>query len=318
MSTRVLFCDACGAPLDAPWHELVIICTACGAQNLPGRPGGAVPLSVPVDGRPRLNLGGRSYVLEGRLAEGDSTTVYRARWVVRLGEVVVIKVLAAMADADLLRREWQTLQQLRASTVQGADHFLTRLPAPVASGLVETDRPRLASVFGWKSGFVHTLEEVGQVYSTGVPGQAQVWLLKRLLELLGFVHRSGFVHGAVTPEHILVHPRDHGATLVGWTCSQPADGRPLSARPRRWLALYEGATQATPTLDIQLACRCVQAVGGWHLPGARRAAPLERVLTAGARGEHADAWALAELLTAASREAFGPPAWHPLRLPGWG
>ncbi|MEZ4236927.1 MAG: hypothetical protein R3F59_12400 [Myxococcota bacterium] len=79
---RVLFCEGCGAPLDAPWAELVIVCAWCGAQNLPGRPGGPVPPSVPADGRPRLNLGGRTYVLEGRLAQGDSTTVYRGRWVV--------------------------------------------------------------------------------------------------------------------------------------------------------------------------------------------------------------------------------------------
>ena len=147
----MLFCDGCGAPLDAPWAELVIVCKSCGSHNLPGKPGALVPMREPVDDRPRLNLGGRTYVLEGRLALGESTTVYRARWVVRLGELVVIKVLSALSDADLLRREWDTLQQLHASTAQGASHYLTRLPAPVAHGLVESDQPRPASVFGWKS-----------------------------------------------------------------------------------------------------------------------------------------------------------------------
>ena len=63
---RVLFCDACGAPMDSPWEQLVVICRYCGAHNLPGRPGAFVPPSVPVDGRPRLNLGGRTYGLDGR------------------------------------------------------------------------------------------------------------------------------------------------------------------------------------------------------------------------------------------------------------
>lgn len=81
MSRHVLHCDCCGYPLVAPWDALVIVCEACGSQSIPGKPGEPVPAYVPADGRPRLNLGGRSWVLEGRLASGDSSEVYRARWV---------------------------------------------------------------------------------------------------------------------------------------------------------------------------------------------------------------------------------------------
>jgi hypothetical protein len=312
---RVLFCEGCGAPLDAPWSELVVVCAYCGAQNLPGQPGAPVPPSVPADGRPRLNLGGRTYVLEGRLAVGESCTVYRGRWVVRLGEQVVIKVLTAMSDADLLRREWSTLKALQRSDAEGASHYVTRLPAPVAHGLVDSDRPRPASVFGWKSGFVHTLEEVGHAHPDGVPGSVLVWLLKRLLELLGFVHRSGFVHGAVHPDHVLVHPRDHGAMLVGWTVAtpwSPGQAQALPASSRRWAALYdEFGRQATPALDLAMACRIVRAVS------CSAPSPVERVLQHGLSGRAHDAWVLRDELVAASHEVYGPAAYHPLSMPGW-
>jgi hypothetical protein len=306
--------------MDAPWTELVVVCRHCGNQNLPGKPGDAVPPRVPVDGRPRLNLGGRSYVLERRLARGDSTIVYRGRWVVRLGELVVVKVLAAPTDADRLRQEWQTLKRLAESRAEGAAHFVTRLPNPVAHGIVDSDGPRPASVFGWKSGFVHTLHEVGEVHAAGVSGPIVVWLLKRLLELLGFVHRSGFVHGAVTPDHVLVHPYDHGAMLVGWTCAEtwaPGRTRALTARSGRWETLYDGATEASPTLDIAMACRVVRTVAGWHLADAVRQPPLEALLKRGAEGEFDDAWELRDLLVEVSRESFGPPAYNPLPMPGW-
>jgi hypothetical protein len=318
MSVRVVFCEACGAPLDAAWDTLAVVCRFCGAHNVPGR--GRLALSVPVDGRPRLNLGGRTWVLEGRIALGDSATVYAGRWVVRLGERVVIKVLTSLSDADLLRREWETLAALSRSSAEGASHYVTRLPAPVAHGLVGADRPRIASVFGWKSGFVHTLDEVGDVWPSGVPGPVVVWLAKRLLELLGWTHRAGFVHGAVTPDHVLVHPVDHGAMLVGWTVATPwAGGRAsrLPAWPRKWEALYAGATEATPALDVAMACRCARHVAGWHLPGVSPVAPILRVLDRGASGRVDDAWALRDELTAASAEAFGPPAHHPLPMPGW-
>jgi len=317
---RVLFCESCGAPMDAPWAELVVVCNHCGSENLPGRPGAPVPPRVPVDGRPRLNLGGRTYVLEGRLGEGTSSTVYRARWVVRLGELVVIKVLTSLSDADLFRREWKTLRTLQRSTVDGADHFTTRLPIPVAHGLIDSDHPRLASVFGWKSGFVHTLEEVGEVYDSGVSTHQLVWILKRLLELLGFVHRAGFVHGAVVPDHVLIHPRDHGAMLIGWTVATPwgpGSTRDLPAIPERWEALYGGSRVATPGLDIAMACRCARTVAGWHLADIVRTSPIEALLQRGMSGSVDDAWAFRDELTAASRDALGPAAYHPLTLPGW-
>jgi hypothetical protein len=318
VNRSTLLCSQCGAPLEAPWEELVIVCAACGAQSIPGTLGSPVPAFVPADGRPRLNLGGRSWVVEGRLATGDSSVVYRARWVSRLGEAVVLKMLAAPGDDDLLRNEWAVLRALQNSTEPGAVHLVSRLPSPVAFGVVDTDRPRTAAVYGWKSGFVHTLAEVGEHYAAGVPGEPMVWLLKRLLELLGFVHRSGFVHGAVTPDHILVHPRDHGATLVGWTCARARTDAGPAARPSRWIRLYDGHEgPPTPALDVRMACRCVEAAGGWLLDGATRNRAIDQVITRGISGEVSDAWALAEALTAASREAFGPPGYHPLHLPGW-
>lgn len=311
---RVLLCGSCGAPLDAPWDQLVVVCEHCGSQNLPGKPGDPVPPRVPVDGRPRVSLGGRTYVVESRLGVGDSSRVFRARWAMRLGELAVLKVLQASADADRFRSEWRVLEALQRSRAEGASHFVTRLPVPIAHGLVESDGPRLASVFGWKSGFVHTLTEIGEVHADGVPGEVAVWLLKRLLELLGFVHRSGYVHGAVTPDHVLVHPFDHGATLVGWTCSVPwRRGRvgDLPARSRTWSALYGGATAGTPQLDVQMACRCVQAVA----PGLPEG--VAEVVSRGADGRWDEAWVVAERLTEASRASFGPPAYHPLPMPGW-
>jgi len=267
-------------------------------------------------------------VLEGKLAEGDSSFVYRGRWVVRLGELVVIKVLRALEDAELFRREWDTLTALHSSDVRGADHYVTRLPSPIAHGLVDSDTERPASVFDWKSGFVHTLADVGKEHRGGVRGEVVVWILKRLLEQLGWVHRAGFVHGAVHPDHILVHPLDHGAMLVGWTASSPwSRGRtqPLSAMSPSWKDLYPSSQpssiEASPALDIEMACRCAQLVGGWFL--ALESVPLikegavKAVIDRGASGAEDDAWALRDALVEASIADHGPPAYNPLTMPGW-
>lgn len=75
---------------------------------------------MPDDGRPRLHVGGRTYLLEGLLARGQACGVYRGRWVIRLGELVVLELLRSLADQDLLRREWAVLRHLEESTAQGA------------------------------------------------------------------------------------------------------------------------------------------------------------------------------------------------------
>jgi serine/threonine protein kinase len=315
---RVLFCEGCGAPLDAPWHDLVVVCAHCGSDNLPGQPD-QVPQRVPADGRPRVNVGGRTYVLESRLGQGESSIVYRARWVDRLGELVVLKVLQALDDADALRNEWTVLRELVERDRPGSDHFARRLPPPVAFGRIETDVPRTAAVYGWRSGFVHTLAEVGRVHPHGVPGEVAVWLLKRLLELLVFVHEAGFVHGAITPEHILVQPRDHGAMLIGWSCATRLDGRARRLRRtvRAWAPLYDGATRATAALDIAMACAVVRGATAWSLPGAMAHNEVSRLLDKGTRRAFTEARPLLRALTEASRETYGPPAHHPLEMPGW-
>lgn len=325
---RVEFCASCGAPLEARWAEIVIVCSYCGCHNAPGPRGQPIHSAHPADGRPRFAAGGRTYVVEGRLGSGDACEVYRGRWVMRLGEAVVIKVLRALEDADLLRREWDVLARLHRSTAQGASHFVTRLPQPVTRGLITSGGlERAVSIFRWRSGFQHTLEEVLTVHPDGVDGRVVVWLLKRLLELLGFVHQAGFVHGAVLPPHVLVHPRDHGAILIGWTTAATwARGRAerLPAVSAAWEAFYPEALWRerwpSPASDLAMAARCALAAAGGTPDGARTGSlqgVLGEVVRAAARGEHPDAWALREQVDRASAEVHGPPSYNPLPMPGW-
>lgn len=272
---------------------------------------------MPVDGRPRLSVAGRTYVLESRLGRGDSSEVYRGRWVLRLGELVVVKVLRALGDADLLRREQAVLQRLYRSGVQGTTHFAGRLHRPVAMAPVVIDRvERLVAVREWRSGFIHDLTAVGRVHANGVDPKIATWVLKRLLELLGWVHRTGLVHGAVLPPHVLVHPRDHGATLVGW-CAAVEPGRPVPALAGEWERIYPEGVWAggpvTPTTDLQMAARCTQALVGKH-PVPR---PLRRLLRRAVDGGYDDAWGLLAEVKEASDASFGPAAYYPLPMPGW-
>jgi serine/threonine protein kinase len=324
---RVEFCQTCGAPIDARWAEIVLVCRYCGSHNAPGGVDQPVPSSIPDDSRTRLGVAGRTYVIQGLLAHGESSDVYRGRWVRRLGELVVIKVLRALSDQDLFHREYTVLERLQTRPTQGDEHFTRRLPHPIGiDTVVRTRDERPVAVYGWHSGFYLTLDDVAREHPGGIQGEIAVWVFKRVLEILGFIHEAGFVHGAVLPQHVLVHPRDHGAMLVGWSAASERgpDGsaRLVAHNPSR-IDYYPPSALASERVetatDIAMAARTTLAACGGSVDQAPGSLPpeLASLLERCAAGGRNDAWQLLHEITAVSKECFGPPAYHPLPMPGW-
>jgi hypothetical protein len=156
----------------------MVVCAYCN-HALTGVPGvGSLrwegPEAGPDDGRPRVHVVGRTYALHGLVARGEASDVFLARRDARVTEQVIVKVLRAKGDEDLLARAWRVLAALHADDAQGADYFQRLLPQPVAHGrLTGTGLdPRPASVFRWRSGFVHTLDDVARAYPAGVDPRA--------------------------------------------------------------------------------------------------------------------------------------------------
>lgn len=329
-----ILCPRCGAPLPKLAPTGVVHCDYCKTALVPTQGGVRLLAGRPEDlddpERPRLWAGGRRYVLLGRLARGVSSDVFLARRDHRLGEQVVIKMLRAREDRDRLAHEYDVLQALQRATQRGSEHFTRLMPQPIAHGegrlgLHGHEGPRVVTVLGFASGFVHTFRDVRAVYPSGVPATAAVWLWKRVLETLAWMHEVGFVHGAILPEHLLVHARDHGVRLVGLS-SATAPGRPLSAFPREAEAFYSKATwdggAASASLDLTMSARSLLfAVGAddGRVPSASPAplAALLQSVAADDAGGRRDAWALVAELDAAAREAFGPPRYVPFAMPGW-
>ncbi len=332
MAIEVLRCPNCAAPLplgargeivcEYCRHALTGVPTAAGLRWQVGeeRP--------PDDGLSRVHVDGRTYAVLGRLASGDGSEVFLARRDKRLTEMVVIKALRARADADLLAREWSTLQALQQSEAQGWEFFRRMVPQPVAFGRLEgRDAPSgHALVYRWRSGFLHTFEDVARHYERGVDPRAVVWMYKRALELLGWVHRSGRVHGALVPAHLLVHPRDHGVTVVGWGASVSASSPRVPAVLAHQRAYYPDALwtsrQASAATDLTMLARCVLRLLDGNLATRTLPSTVPDVIAtlvadeAAGSGED-DAWALVERVSAAGRAAYGPPRYVPFTMPGW-
>ncbi len=330
---QALLCPQCGAPLSPSRFAHSVTCTYCGTtvQLDPSQVSAArFHEAYRLWNAPQthgfstwLSLGDAHWAVEHLLGQGEIAEVYagrRARWPT---ELVVLKVARQADKTSLLENEWRVIQTLQHSTAAGAEVFNRLLPQPVMHGQVTAGlfSGRKVSIFRRQYGFRHSLQAVMQQYPHGIPPRSSIWLWRRILELLSFLHASGIVHGAILPAHVLVQEDDHGATLIGFghagrigdkAPEGPADSGPFIPQP--------GPGPLAPSLDLAMSARTViAALGGdpasTSLPPAVPA-PLTETLQRVARLEPTarseSAWDLREMLGSLAKLVFGPPQFCPL------
>jgi hypothetical protein len=245
----------------------------------------------------------------------DQTADYLAS--VHDGEPVLLKVARRPTDNDLLRREAEALRLLATSVHKRHRAYLPRLRDSYVHRDADTGVERAVNVFDRPEGFV-SLASVRDAFPDGLDARDVAWMWRRLLVAIGLAHRAGVVHGAVVPDHVLIHPEQHGLVLVGWcyATSGPSDRVPaMLGRYRDWYPPEVPARERpTAATDIYLATRCVVALMGDRAPQALRAFArgcLLRPQLARPR----DAWRLLGELDDVLEKVFGPRRFRPFALP---
>jgi hypothetical protein len=355
MLERALKCPQCKAPLPPSGFARSVVCPFCGSTVLLGDD------SIPIEGfREALlawndpasqgyanvvSIVNRNWAIGRLVAHGEVSDVYtarRARWPT---ENALLKVLRESHEAAPFHHEWRVLLQLQASTAAGAERFTQRMPQPILQAAVKggTLAGSPAMLLRWAPGFTHTFESVRRHFPRGIEPRASIWIWRRILEALTFIHASGFVHGAVLPPHLLIEDGEHGVRLVGFRNAGRLGGEPSPPSPAFASMYPRGLMQLgrlTPALDIAMSARCIAFVLGGdaatgEVPSAVPA-PLAAEIARAAAGDTtgitgitggpdaaasapgtagADAWALSERLGALARQVYGPPSFCPLTLP---
>lgn len=175
-----------------------------GVYGIPGAPVPSSTSSVPSILKTRMH----EYSVLGHLADGDYTSVYLGEYQDAGGASVkvAIKIVADKADNDLMEREQRVLRRIKHKHV------------PVLVETFRTSDGLLAAVLEYIDGF--DLTTIRQRYPSGVSQAHVSWIFKRLLSGLNYLHdEAGVFHGNLTPDNILVRPRDHNAFIIDYTCS---------------------------------------------------------------------------------------------------
>lgn len=273
MPVKVMNCPSCGNPLPASAKaNQLITCSACNSTLYLsdweiGAAGDAVVVATPT----------RVYTITDLLSKDDLCNVYRCAYKADdKNWQGMFRIARDASENDLVQNEAKTLYHLQSSK----DYYEFRpfLPYTLESFVYQDatlSKGRQVNIFGIHEGIsapneLYSLEEIHEYYPNGIDPKDMAWMWRRLLYILGFVHNSSVIHGAVIPAHILIEPKDHKLFLTGWGFSvrEPAKtGNRLTAISTTYDKWYpkEVFDKQVPTnsVDLYLAARSMlYLIGG--------------------------------------------------------
>lgn len=62
----------------------------------------------------------------------------------------------------------------------------------------------------------YDLIKIKEMYPDGVSQEHVVWMMDRLLSVMGYLHINNVIHGGIEPGNILITPYNHNATLIDY------------------------------------------------------------------------------------------------------
>ncbi|MDR2984848.1 MAG: molecular chaperone DnaJ [Nocardiopsaceae bacterium] len=243
------------------------------------------------------------------VARGDLANFYH----VRTG---LLKVARKPADNDLIDREAAALGSLARHVPARLGAYFPRLAEVRRVGDPITGAERRGNVLAALDGFI-SLAEIRRRQPGGIDPRDAAWMWRRLLVALGAAHRAGMRHGAVLPEHGLLHPADPGHVLVD-CCYSGRPEEPLPAIVGRYRDWYPPETlsrgSSGPATDIWLATHCMTALMAIRMPAALRTFARGCQLANAARRPQ-DAWQLLAELDDLLEQLYGPRKFRPFVIP---
>ncbi len=278
----------------------------------------------------QFHAGKHTYSIGRQFAQGEICCLYHCTRKDSNPEQSAFKIVVDPRDNDLVANEATVLRHLWGA--KEWTKFRSYLPEIYDSFICRDSASALrqVNVLAFLGGF-YSLNEVKKAYPDGVDPKDVAWMWRRLLVVLGLAHANRVIHGAVLPDHILIHPDLHGLVLVDWSssfiCNDPEGwDRRLRVVSRAYEPWYPPEVVQgdpfRPGADIYMAARCmVYLMGGNPLNGELPSHIPEALVRffqgcslPGPKRRPQDAWQLLEEFDALIQHLWGPRTFRPFHI----
>ena len=204
----------------------------------------------------------RTYVLSGDLIEGSVANLYLSAY--REDDKTAnawLKMPRSPKDSDLLDREVKALKSLDSPDYR---HFAPTLIETFRHKDAATNTIRRVNAIEPLTGF-YSVAEIKEAYPQGLDPKDVAWMWRRLFVACGLAYDNGLVHGAITPENVMVHPAMHGVVLIDW-CYSCRDDQTIPALVPGRRGMYPPSVfdkkPPTHAVDVAMAAQTMKWLMG--------------------------------------------------------
>jgi hypothetical protein len=250
------------------------------------------------------------WVVEAPFTKGDLADLYLVKR--EDAKEGILKIVRSETDNDLMDAEAQALKALWGKDPGDYRKYLPEIfDTFQASG-------RRANVFARYPGYF-SLRQIRQMLDR-VPARHIVWMMNRLLSAIGFSEREGYVHGGISPDHLLYHPETHGMVLTGW-CSAVSivDGQHIQILSDEWkeAGIYPEEVlrkwKCGAGTNVFMAAKSILWAAEEMPVRFRRL--FEWCTATSPRARPQDAWEFQDLWRETAEQEYGKPKYLKLELP---
>lgn len=146
-----------------------------------------------------VNVDGKKYQFFENVFEGEVAYVFKGT---HDGDTVYLKLAINPEDNILLENEYDVLKMLEHQSLPVVLH---KLEANDTCALIMKEVRGISMI------------ELMKQYPKGVPCRHVMWMLERLLGVVGYLHSKGIIHGNIKPENIIVNKSNHNVTILGFS-----------------------------------------------------------------------------------------------------
>jgi serine/threonine protein kinase len=196
----------------------------------------------------------KSYDICGSFSKGSLCNVYHTT-------NHILKVSKTHTDNSLLEQEAKVLNLFKNSSYE----ILHKTVPTIFESfdIRNKGKEKLnVNVLDYYDGYV-SLSRILEVYPDGIDGRHIIWIWKRILMTLGFVHKHKIVHGCLNLDNILINPVEHSLIIIDW-CYSVSEGESLVLIDSKYKDYYPGEVfkkeSVNSDLDIYMSAKCMQAI----------------------------------------------------------